>query len=280
MDPIQILNIAVRWSDGFENDPSLSFLLDRKPEWEVYEKRPSTDAQLSAEQTAAAGTSGARGRKGWHIYRACDGDFSTFFTWGGKPDQGFGGWRRDVPLTDGTVEHVTGGWSAGGTVAEQAGFPACFDGAYVTRLTQDRRTGLYRVGGGTVCHVNVDRVVTELARLRPELEAVDSPYGWTVKWKGRIDKRTFQRQEHDRRAVLRDSFKADLEPDYGWHWHQHITEEQSEALGCRPYSALGGTESEPDRHRRFALGHSTPRSSDLRSLTQHLGAGVECLTWS
>jgi hypothetical protein len=45
---IEVLAAEVCWRDGYENWPDLTFLLDRMPVWEVFERRPCAAGRLAA----------------------------------------------------------------------------------------------------------------------------------------------------------------------------------------------------------------------------------------
>jgi hypothetical protein len=223
-DRIEVLQAAVYWADGYENWPSLRFTLSRKPVWEVYEKRPCSGEQLSAEQENIIGrTRSTEPTPGWHIYHADDDEFVSFFTWGGKPDMGFGGWRRTIKLTDGTTEEIIGGWHTSGDVAERAGFAPCLD---------------ISIEGWIGCFVTEERFVREVDRLLPDVEVCRHPGNdvLTVKWRDQPSKAEFMAVEHARRKEIRDGLKA----KYGErNWYRLSTDDERTELDCRPYSALG-----------------------------------------
>ncbi len=205
MTKIEVLSAEVWWGDGYENPPSLTFELDRVPAWDVYEKRGC-------------------------VYWTEDDGFVWFFTWGGKPDDGFGSRRRVVKLLDGSEELVVGGWHTSPSVAVEAGFPRTVDCAY-------RAVGGYRTA--TACFVTLERFEAEVVRLLPDVEVIGS----TVRWRGRPSKAEFMAAERERRDVLRDELKAKYH-DGSWHggdWYRRSSEQERAELRCRPYSALGPT---------------------------------------
>jgi len=227
---IEVLDTAVYWADGYENSPSLTFLLSRMPEWDVFEKRPCAMETLSSEQVMVVGGTNRQAASGWHIYHSEDDDFAWFFTWGGKPDAGFGGSRRVVTLTDGFTEEVVGGWHVSSSVAEKAGFAPCVDVGVRTSVIRGQ------LAGGTACFITHDRFKSEATRLLPDVEVVEDQYAsLTVKWRGQPTKREFMASERERRIVVRES----LENAYGRDWYKRSSNEEHTLLACRPYSALG-----------------------------------------
>lgn len=222
MSPIKVLQAAVWWADGCENWPSLTFLLNRMPDWSVREKRAIPT------------------EPGWHVYWAAEDEFATFFAWGGRPDDGFCGARRTVTLTDGSTEEIVGGWRTSGDVATSVGFPRLVDVTVRTDLL-----GGERLAGGTGCFVTEERFKREVAAHLPDVELCRHPGNdlLTVKWVGQPSKAEFQTVEHARRDALREKLKARYS-DGSWHhgdWIRRTTPEEYESLGCRPYSALGPT---------------------------------------
>lgn len=187
--PITVLDIGVEWHAYYGNDPSLCFLLDREPEYERYDKRPCVEETVSGEQAAIIGSRMKGRRDGWHLYWSQDGDFAWFFTWGGKPDDGFGGCRHTITLLDGTEEQIVGGWHTGAQAAADVGHPACVDVAYRIDYFTNRHTGEKRLGGGTACFVTEERLRAEVASFLPDVEVITGRYGGvTVKWRGQPSK--------------------------------------------------------------------------------------------
>ncbi len=230
-DEINVLSADVWWGDGYENSPSLTFVLDRAPRWEVYDKRPGGGrGQLSSEQEAAIGRPApAKTIPGWSVYWSHDDGFVTFFTWGGKPDDGFGGWRRTVRLLDGSEEEVVGGWHVSPGVAVEAGLSWTIDAAY----------SVHGEPGRISCFVTIERFEAEVARLLPDVEVV----GAIVGWRGRPSKAEFMKVERGRRDALRDVLRARYADD-SWHggdWYRRATDDERAELKCRPYSALSPT---------------------------------------
>lgn len=166
----RILGVDVNWMDRCANSPDLILLVDEYPEHRVYTKRPfSPEAKRPA---------------GWHVYWSEVDGLVWFFTWGGQPDDGFGGYARDVQLDDGTVEHVVGGWHASSDIPPQAGFPAV---ARVV-LKDDPESG------GRSAFALRDRLELTLAKFRPDLELIDDDMGFpAVKWRGRVGKHEYLR---------------------------------------------------------------------------------------
>lgn len=227
-DRIEVLEVVVCWRDGHENWPDLKFKLSRKPVWDAYEKRPCAGGGLAAEQEAVIGARTSRPMPGWHIYHAEDDGFVSFFTWGGKPDNGFGGWRRTVRLTDGTTEEIVGGWHTSGSVATGAGFAPCLDCA---------------IDGSIGCFITEDRFVREVERLLPDVEVCRHPGNGvlTVKWRGQPSKAEFMAVEWERRREIREALKAKYADGsrHGEDWYRKSSEDELAEFATRPYSALG-----------------------------------------
>jgi hypothetical protein len=230
MDQIKVLDAEVWWGDGYENAPSVTFTLDRAPCWDIYDKRPGGGrGQLSTEQEAVVGRGlSAPTTPGWHVYWSEDDGFVTFFTWGGKPDDGCGGSRRQVRLRDGGSELVVGGWHVGPGVAVAAGLPATID-------TAMRVKGGYRTA--IACFITVERFHFAVAHHLPDVEIV----GNTVKWRGQLSKAEFMAAERVRRDLIRDELEAKYHDGSWWggNWYSKSTQAERDAIACAPYSALG-----------------------------------------
>lgn len=227
MSKIKVLEAKVWWGDGYVNEPTVRFVIDRAPVFDIYEKRPCGQETLSAEQAAVVGSKMRRQVDGWHVYYSEDDEFSTFFTWDGKPDEGFGRWRRTIKLSDGTEEEIIGGWHTGPDVAVEAGFPPCVDTSYV--LDADDRVGL-------ACFISEERFRLEVERLLPDVEVIRSIYnGLTVKWRNQVSKAEFVDIEADRQEQVRNSLKAKYPGD----WYYCATDEERDQFSTQPYSALG-----------------------------------------
>jgi hypothetical protein len=167
---VTVIDIDVRWGDGYANSPSLAFLVAGLPERDeetVYSKH--------------------RHPQGTTIYwNECDG-FVWWFSWRGTPDDGFGGWRRAVRIDDGTTEIVTGGWHGAPPAAMDAGLPACVDVAVIR--VEDPLNRAWPRCGGQAAFITQDRMLAEIASLRPDLEVIPDPYNHlTVKWCGQPSK--------------------------------------------------------------------------------------------
>jgi len=258
---VEVLGVDVRWADEYGNDPSLKFLVcGLKGKLTVYEKRPIDGAAImvSSEQAAIVGaTRSPRKRPGWHVYWAELDGFATFFTWGGEPDDGFGRWRRDVHLSDGTVEHVIGGWHTGPSVAVEAGFPETLDIAVVDQEGVEQHEARCReLGrdpnpwtrtGGLGMFITVERARIEIAKHRPDLEWAESRFGFgpVVKWRGQPSKAEFQAVDDVRRKAIRDGLKARYGDGYGRdNWWYKATDAEKAEMDQRPYSALGAVMAE------------------------------------
>lgn len=100
--PIEVVDARVDWCDGFDNPPSIDVLISREPEFGPYMKGPVSASQsLSDEQQAVVGGPAPATQPptpGWHVYVATDGPMLTMFTYGGKPDRGFGGAGREIEV--------------------------------------------------------------------------------------------------------------------------------------------------------------------------------------
>jgi hypothetical protein len=86
---MKIIEVRPDWHEGYDNMPTFQVLVSRKsklnPEKAVYEER---------------GT----------LYVAKDGVLLTHFSYNGKPNEGFGGWKRTVTMIDGSKREIIGGW--------------------------------------------------------------------------------------------------------------------------------------------------------------------------
>lgn len=89
-EALQLIEIRPDFSEDFDNIPDFSVRINREPKFGAYDERH-------------------------RLYVAADGPLVTFFTWAGKPDHGFGGWRRTIELKAGGTLEVIGGWSSGAT---------------------------------------------------------------------------------------------------------------------------------------------------------------------
>jgi hypothetical protein len=213
MSKIEVLEAKVHWSDRYENSPSLKFALNQMPQREVYEVRKRDD--------------------GWRIYWSEDDSFVWFFTYK-SPDDGFGGWRRTVKLTDGTTEEVIGGWHSSSASSEPVGFPPVVDISICTHNMSNL---------GRVSFITADRFKNEVERLLPDVEVIDDKYNvLTVKWRGQPSKSEFMAIEHDRRDKVRDRLKEKY-PGGSFlgnsDWYGQCSDEERGELACKPYSALG-----------------------------------------
>lgn len=195
---------------------------------------PCEQATLSSEQLAIVGQElHSTSRTGWHVYWADDDGFVTFFTWGGKPDDGFGGHRRIVRLTDGTDEYVKPEYTSP-DVAMNAGLPKTVDSSYLL-------PGQWVLP--VACFVRLGRFEREVTVHLPDVEVVDG----VARWRGRESKAEFMARERERRDALRDVLKARYKDDttYGG-WYGRATDDELDELRCRPYSELGPATKDQD----------------------------------
>lgn len=88
MSETTIIEIRPQFSEFFDNQPDFEVRVSREPQFGPYDERQK-------------------------LYIAQDGPILNFFTWSGKPDNGFGGWRRTIELKAGGALEVIGGWSSG-----------------------------------------------------------------------------------------------------------------------------------------------------------------------
>jgi hypothetical protein len=226
-------NIHVQWHDGAANDPTLFLLVRGLPEHRngPYQKVPvDASVPLSAQQMAVVGSAAFRPVRNEHVYWQewdSDGDFAWFFTWTGVPDDGFGGWKRTIELTDGGTENVVGGWHTMPAVAEAAGFPATLDTG-VVRAEDVDNGGARWPSGGLATFVTVSRISRELERLCPDLELIEAPYvGHTVKWRGRASKAEWLELD----AVRHKLVVKELAEKYGLHqWYKRATRDERDRL--------------------------------------------------
>lgn len=241
-----IIDARPNWHDGFDNGTDVTFRADAAPSFAAVpaKKVPCAAERLSGEQRAiVGGRPKSAPSPGWHIYWQELGPFVSFFTWGGKPDDGFGGSRRKIILEDGGTEDVVGGWHVSPRVAEDAGLPPVIEVAVVAPPYDDR----WPFGGGLAMFMKREAWEQAVEEFLPDCEIVNGE----IKWKGQISKRHFQAVEHLRRAVLRDELKAKYPLIEGsgsafgadWtprrDWHDQATDEERAQLSSRPYSALG-----------------------------------------
>lgn len=166
---VKTLAFDVDWHDSAANSPRLLALT---------EGLPVRDADTAYEKHAIADD------PGWHVYYSDFDGYVWFFTWGGKPDDGFGGWKRTVTLSDGTTETVIGGWHASSDCTTAAGLPRVMSVVTTRNETESARWPR----SGSSGFMTVERVERELPLLRPDLELVATPWGMTVKWRGQPSK--------------------------------------------------------------------------------------------
>jgi hypothetical protein len=169
---VNVLAVDFWWGDGCANDPDVRMLIDQRPPRGPYQKVPHPD-----------------GRPGWHVYYTETDGFAWFFTWGGKPDDGFGGSRRTITLVDGTEEEIVGGWHVGADTARDAGFPELVEIATVQESeVRGDRTWMKTSGIGGF--MTVERARREIAEHRPDVEWVRGyfEWSWTWKWRGQPSK--------------------------------------------------------------------------------------------
>ncbi len=85
---MKIIDVRPKWMEEFDNVPTFDVLVSEKPSFTVYQERDT-------------------------LYVAQDGVILCHFSYDGKPNEGFGGWRRTVTMLDGTTRDIVGGWYSG-----------------------------------------------------------------------------------------------------------------------------------------------------------------------
>lgn len=222
--------VEINWYDGYTNDPEVLLRVDAQPSFEgcAWHKRPCADEMLDDVQLRVVGVP----RKhepapGWHCYLRWSqcGNFATFFTWGGKPDGGFGGWTRTIRLVDGSEQRIVGGWATGAAVARSAGYGDLVE--VCTVVGEHDRRGMF---------VPPMWLRELLAEQHPDTELVLEDRTWVVRWRHRMTKREWVEAEQRRRQT----WIGELEAVTGRCWHDDLWQEFRDHPEAqpRPYSEL------------------------------------------
>lgn len=142
MTPATILDVRPDWNESFDNPPSLVVLVDCFPR----------DTDLQWEE-----------RSGLYLGRA--GALCRFFSWSGKPDQGFGGWRRNITMLDGSVREIVGGWHCS-TAPFTDAYPV--EDAFIDAAGTDSREDFARGYTMISCGLRVEALVDWWIVARPD----------------------------------------------------------------------------------------------------------------
>lgn len=200
---VEILDAHVNWRGTYENTPDLTLLVRGReaPSEHRYEKHPCGREQLSTEQAAVVGSRMEHEASGWHVYVAEDDGFVSFFTWGGEPDDGFGGRRRTITLTDGTEEEIVGGWHVGPTVLSEVGFGNVWDcavqdadGDLMKRNERSAHSRPWWKVTPLALAVRAERLVWAVNEYLPDVVIKDGQ----LAWRGQPTKTEWHRTEKER----------------------------------------------------------------------------------
>jgi hypothetical protein len=275
-----ITGCEVYWADNFDNDADFKIRIDCEfgelPWAEHHFRYPSSRSQLSDEQRAIVG--GAEPEAvavGWHVYVKSASPFHQMFTWGGKPDQGFGGARRTIKVICGKCngvggkdvdlcphcegrgeweQEVIGGWNAGAGVGRHAGLEL------VSTTVHDTR---YSVGMATFIET---KALSELvARYLPEVvyDGTEPP-----RWWGQPSKREWRAMERERIATERLIWEADHGVSFDYLRDERLWP------SIRPYSSLGPAPINEYGYvtdRRFRIAVGVPRDEITDTVVQAEG---------
>lgn len=137
-----IIKARPNWHEGFDNPPSIEVLVDQFPD----------DSSIQWEE-----------RNGLYLGRS--GALSRFFSWSGKPDQGFGGWKRSITMLDGSVREIIGGWH-GSTKPFNTLYPAA--DTFIDASGTDNPTDFERGYTFISCGLRVESLVDWWLGTRPE----------------------------------------------------------------------------------------------------------------
>lgn len=236
--PLTVLAARVQFrdNDGFD---SAELLIDRKPEYGVYTRYPmKDDHRLSDEQQQIVGGERPKAPSGWYVYIATDGPLATMFTWGGKPDQGFGRWRRTIKFRDHTMPasvapeelEVVGGWHPGASAAAVAAL--------------DLVDVSYRVGewdGIGMASFALRDAVKEA--LPPEIEMYESHRGTDYKWAGSYPTKHEWRAAH---RIIRQAGGAAIKDELGKPHRRNLILDADERELMKERGLYGGIPSYAD----------------------------------
>jgi hypothetical protein len=218
-EDLEVLRADVHWQDDYDTDwLRVQLLLSREPSFGPYSKRAMPDP-------------------GGHLYVRWDGPLCSFFYWAGRPDDGFGGWKRDIDLDDGTKETVVGGWHCQSRYVADVGFERVVECTYRTTPYFDGS-----LNGGALVSITETAFRQIADELLPDMEVVEAPYNiLTVKWRGQLSKAEWVERECVRRLKIREELAA----KYGdvsvgpKSWYNQSTPEERKLLERKPYSKLG-----------------------------------------
>lgn len=259
-DPLTITDATIRWDDTFDNDPSLVVYVNREPRYERWRKNAADADQLSEEQLAIVRPQPRKvpARSGWHVYTSQDGPLVSMFTWGGKPDDGFGGRRRTITLEDGTDEEIVGGWHPSGATGLYAGLDL-MSVAYHHDGWKPHRDGDKWSGLGFAAFGLKDQLLAAVDEFLPDVETLPGYDGklTTFKLKGQVSKAEWRAQERARQDVWiaerYEEWGGDLMPSLDRYApghparqnKRHAVYDEAKRRGVewpqiRPYSTLGG----------------------------------------
>lgn len=221
---MRIIEAQIYWHDDYDNAPSVQILLDEAPltgDDRVWDKIPARHSQLSAEQEAIVGRENFKPDPDWYAYAYREGGFCYFFTWGGKPDQGFGGLKRTIRLSDGTEEEIIGGWFTSPRVLNEADpdSPPVMEVSY-TADPKVMERGHTFLGG----FYSTEEVHEAVLRCNPDVELGEDG-AW--KLKGYPTKAEWRTAERTRSKALKKQDNYDFR-----------TSEHKEEYKIRPYSTL------------------------------------------
>lgn len=210
MTPPEIADAFVFWNDRYGNSPDLIVNLRGPlefPEPWMKVKIPDDDHSL---------------------YWRCDGPFYVYFVWAGKPDRGFGGWRRTIKLVNGTSEEVVGGWTSN---------PSSFKAAGMGEMLE---VTAYQNGAkATSCALPREEVERIVEQFCPDVEIIETGKDCepiTFKLAGELSKEEWMELEGQRT----DAIRAQLKEKYGTRWYDLSTAEEKQPFQSKPYSGIGG----------------------------------------
>lgn len=213
-----VITAAINWNDRYANEPNLMVVLDEPlvfpEEWN---------------------TSPIKGERETFYWREAD-DFYTYFVWSGKPDHGFGGWKRTIKLVEGGEREIVGGWSSNPSVFPLAGLPDVLE-VSVYALTGKGK----KLGGPLSLALDHGRVHDVVREHCPGIEVIETGRAYTpltFKFEGEVSKAEWQDQEDARISPIRDA----LREQYGQLWYSLCTDQERHEINSRPYSGIGGRE--------------------------------------
>lgn len=198
---MKIVDAQINWHEGFVNPPSVRILVDEEliPYGDrVWRKLPAKRSTLSSEQELIVGDI-SKPDPNWFAYVFRQGGYTDFFTWGGEPDQGFGGSKKVIKLDDGTEETIIGGWSTSPRILNEADPDAkpVVDVSFTTDPKVMEK-------GYTFYSASYDweEVYLAVLKFNPNIELGDDGC-W--KFKGKPTKKEFQAAESARISAIREA---------------------------------------------------------------------------